>query len=97
MTLTRVDVLGSSNVDNDTSNKEIKRIDFSALLDDGLLLKTIFRYSSAEDLTRLRRASSYLHSQIQTFWYRFDVRQQIYYLTQYALEIIAKRDHAAYS
>jgi hypothetical protein len=93
MTLTRVNVSGSSNFDNDTSNTEIKRIDLSALLDDGLLLNTIFRYSSTEDLVRLRQASSYFHSQIQTFWYRFYVRQQMYYLTQYALEIVAKRDH----
>jgi hypothetical protein len=93
MTLTEVDVSGSSNFDNgnDISNTEIKCIDFSALLDDGLLLNTIFRYSSVEGLTHLRRTSSRFHPQIQTFWYRFDVRQQMYYLAKYALDMLAKK------
>jgi hypothetical protein len=93
MTLTRVNVSGSSDDDNenDTSNTEIKRIDLSALLDDGLLLNTIFRYSSEKDLACFRRASSYFHPHIQTFWYRFDAQQQMYYLTQYASEMLAKK------
>jgi hypothetical protein len=66
-------------------------IDLSPLLDIGLLLKTIFRYSSAEDLVCFRRASSCFHPHIQTFWYRFDPWQQMYYLTKYALEILAKK------
>jgi hypothetical protein len=93
MTLTVANVSGSSNGDNanDISNMVIKPIDFSALLDDSLLLNTVFRYSLAEDLACFRRSSSCFHRQIQTFWYRFDVRQQMYYLTKYALEIRANR------
>jgi hypothetical protein len=81
---------------NDKSNVHAgdmmaEKIDLSPLLDDGLLLSTIFRYSTVEDLTHLRRASSCFHPQIQPFWYRFNPRQQMYYLTQYTLEILAKK------
>jgi hypothetical protein len=94
MTLTAANVSGSNDCDNanDISNMVIKPIDLSPLLDDVLLLNTVFRYSLVEDLACFRGASSCFHPQIQTFWYRFDTRQQIYYLTKYALEILAKKD-----
>jgi hypothetical protein len=93
MTLTVANVSESSDCgnENDVSNTEIKSIDLSVLLDDSLLLNTVFRYSSAKDLARFRRASSCFHPHIQRFWYRFNPRQQIYYLTKYALEILAKK------
>jgi hypothetical protein len=90
--MTNASASGDFDTQNDVSNAKIQPINLSALRDDGLLLNTIFRYLSAKDLANLRRSSSYFHPQIQTFWYRFDTRQQIYYLTKYALEILAKKD-----
>jgi hypothetical protein len=66
-------------------------IDLPPLLDVALLMKVIFGYSSVKSLKRFRRASSRFHPQIQTFWYRFDTRQQMYYLGKYALDMLAKK------
>jgi hypothetical protein len=66
-------------------------IDLSPLLDVALLMKAIFGYSSIKSLKRFRRASSCFHPHIQTFWYRFNTRQQMYYLAKYALDMLAKK------
>ena len=70
-----------------------EKINLSSLIDVELLWHALLRYLSTKDLILLRRAASSFHPYIQTFWYRFDDRQQMYYLMQYALEIREKKYH----